>query len=99
MILYLTIKRQPIKIEHRKRDNDKHPSKRETKMTYGIKKASSTPNGTPSLLTTSGEWISARFVGVGSNHAAKQWKTEAAARRVAAIRGGAVFTITETMNY
>jgi hypothetical protein len=69
-------------------------------MTYGIKKASNTPNGTPSLLTASGEWISARFVGVGSNHAAKQWKTEAAARRVAAIRGGAVFLITKTiMNY
>jgi hypothetical protein len=75
------------------------PKQRNAKMTYGIKKASNAPSGTPSLLTTSGEWISARFVGVGSNHAAKQWKTEAAARRVAAIRGGAVFTITETMNY
>jgi hypothetical protein len=82
-------------------DNDNNTtSKRETKMTYGIKKASSTPNGTPSLLTTSGDWILARFVGVGSNHAAKQWKTEAAARRVAAIRGGAVFLITKTtMDY
>ena len=69
------------------------------KMTYGIKKASNAPSGKPFLFTTTGDWISARFVGLGSNHAAKEWKTEAGAKRVAAKRGGEVFTITETMNY
>ena len=68
-------------------------------MTYGIKKASNASSGKPFLFTTTGDWISARFVGLGSNHAAKEWKTEAGAKRVAAKRGGEVFTITETMNY
>jgi hypothetical protein len=77
---------------------DDNPS-RDTTMTYGIKKAANTPSGKPFLFTTTGDWLSARFVGLGSNHSAKEWKTEAGAKRTAAKRGGEVFTITETMNY
>jgi hypothetical protein len=68
-------------------------------MTYGIKKTANTPSGKPFLFTTTGDWISARFVGLGSNHAATEWKTESGAKRAAAKRGGEVFTVTETMNY
>ena len=85
----------PNKILRRRGSN---PNRNET-MTYGIKKAANTPSGKPFLFTTTGDWLSARFVGLGSNHTAKEWKTEAGAKRVAAKRGGEVFTITETMNY
>lgn len=69
-------------------------------MAFGIKKASSNPKGKPFLFTTTNEWLSARFVGLGSNHSAKEWKTRRGAERAAARRGGEVFTITEAvMNY
>ncbi len=66
-------------------------------MKYGIKKAQG--KGT-ALWTTTGEWLSARFVGLGSNHSAKQWKTRGGAQRAATRHGGEVFTITATsLNY
>ena len=68
-------------------------------MTFGIKKAASNVNGKPSLFTTTNDWLSARFIGIGANHAAKEWKTRAGAERAAKRRGGEVFTITDTMNY
>jgi len=70
-----------------------------TKMTFGIKKTSDA-NGKPLLFTTVNNWISARFVGIGANHAAKEWQTRAGAERAAYQRGGEVFTITDDkMNY
>jgi len=71
-----------------------------TKMTFGIKKAASNANGKPLLFTTTNHWISARFVGIGTRHAAKEWKTRAGAERAAHRRGGEVFTLADdTMNY
>jgi len=70
----------------------------EKKMTFGIKKASSSENGKPLLFTTTNEWLSARFIGIFAR-TAKEWKTRAGAERAAKRRGGEVFTITDTMNY
>ena len=67
-------------------------------MAYGIKKASNTPSGKPSILTTNNDWVQTRFVGIGA-YAAKEWKTRAGADRAAKRFGGEVFTITTTMNY
>ena len=67
-------------------------------MTHGIKK-NLVGVKAPRLFTTTGDWLPARFVGLGANHAAKEWKTRAGAERAAKRFGGEVFTITETMNY
>ena len=65
-------------------------------MKYGIKKINA---NSISLWTTTQEWLSSRFVGLSANHAAKEWKTEKGAQRVANRIGGEVFTITNLMNY
>ncbi len=65
-----------------------------TATTYGIKKTIG--KGT-ALWTTTKEWISARFVGIGANHAAKEWKTRKGAQKNADRFGGEVFTI--SLNY
>ena len=68
--------------------------------TYGLKKGTLAPHAKPFLLTTDNDWISARFIGLGSNHAAKEWKTEKGALNAAKRFGGVVFTIQDgTMNY
>ncbi len=58
---------------------------------YGIKKVLG--KGT-ALWTTTGGWLNHRFVGLGANHSAKEWKTRAGAQRNANRLGGEVFTIT-----
>ncbi len=60
-------------------------------IAFGVKKAQG--KGT-ALWTTGGEWMSARFVGLGANHSAKRWKTRAGAYKNASRLGGEVFTIT-----
>lgn len=68
--------------------------------TYGLKKSTEAQNCKPFLLTTTNEWLSARLVGLGSNHAAKEWKTLNGALKAAKRFGGMVFEIKDrTMNY
>jgi chromosome segregation and condensation protein ScpB len=71
-----------------------------TGTTYGIKLHPRTVHGKPYLFTTTRHFISARFVGLGSNHAAKEWKTRRGAERAAQRYGGEVFEIVgDVMRY
>jgi len=63
-------------------------------MTYGIKK----PGKRPRILTTNGEFLSSRFVGIGAARH-KEWKTRQCAEKHAKRLGGEVFPITDILHY